>query len=286
MKKMDGKKVAQILTHKIASQISSLKEKTHISPCLAVVLIGNDPASQVYVKNKIIKCKKVGIKSKLLKLQKNISKDELKKNIEYLNQNTSIHAMLIQLPLPSHLNKSEILSWIAPAKDVDGLTVESVGRLWSSITNIYPCTPHGIVRLLEHYKITLQGKNVVVVGRSQIVGLPTAQLLLQKGATVTICHSKTRNLEDYTKTADIVVVACGLHHYLKVHHFKKGAVVIDVGIHRINKNGKIILEGDVCPKNLDQVIDWLSPVPGGVGPMTIALLLENTYKLTLQQLSK
>ena len=187
--------------------------------------------------------------------------------------------VLIQLPLPKALDKDQVLSWLDPKKDVDGLTIHNTGRLWAGQKGIWPCTPHGIVRLIESYQIPIQGANTVVIGRSHIVGLPVSKLLLDKGATVTICHSKTSHLKRHTQMADIVIVACGKHHYLNASYFKKSAVVIDVGIHRIEKDKGTVIEGDVCPDGLESILSYRSPVPGGVGPMTIALLLENTVWL-------
>ena len=286
MKKMDGKKTAQQVMDQTIRNITALKEKTGTAPCLCVILIGDHPSSQIYVKNKIKACQKAGIQSQLLRYPAGISKENLKQKIIHLNNDPHVHAVLIQLPLPDHLNPEEILSYLKPVKDADGLTLESKGSLWSGSGLIQPCTPSGIIRLFEHYNIPIKGRHAVVVGRSQIVGLPMAGLLLKNQATVTICHSQTKNLKAHTRQADIVVSACGRHHYLNAEFFKKGAVVVDVGIHRIKKNEKFILEGDVCPDGLDSTVEWFSPVPGGVGPMTIALLLENTYRLAHKQLIK
>ena len=278
---LDGVKTAQIIREQISSKIQKLKTKTNITPSLSVILIGDDPASEVYVKHKISACKKAGIKSQVLKLEKNISPNDLKTHINRLKDDPKIHGILVQLPLPDHLNTYNVLSWLPPEKDVDGLTTQNIGLLWSGKAKVRPCTPLGIIRLLEHYQIPIEGQSAVVVGRSQIVGLPMARLLLEKNASVTVCHSKTRRLIEHTLNADIVVAACGRRHELNYRHFKKGAVVVDVGIHRTLKNGKTILEGDVCPDELEKTIAWLAPVPGGVGPMTIAMLIENTYQLAL-----
>ncbi len=277
---MNGKRVSQSICEKLTLQVQDFKKKTNITPRLCVLLIGDNPASHIYVKHKALACEQVGIQSQILKFPATLPKDELKKNIEILNNDANTHAILIQLPLPKHLPADETLSWISPKKDADCLTPENIGLFWSSKPRIQPCTPKGIILLLEHYNILMRSQNAVVVGRSQIVGRPIAQLLLEKQATVTICHSKTKDLKLFTKQADIVVVACGKHHLLNYEYFKKNSCVIDVGIHRIHKNQSIHLEGDVCSDNLESVIAHLSPVPGGVGPMTIASLLINTFELT------
>ena len=278
MKKMDGKGVAQTLKDCLKKDIQSLKEQD-IHPSLCVLLAGDNPASEVYVKHKIKACDEVGIYSKLLKFPKNVRQEELFKALDSLNKDEKVHGVLVQMPLPENIDSKKVLSYLSPKKDVDALTSESVGTLWSSSSCISPCTPQGIIKMLEHYEIPLEGRHAVVVGRSLIVGLPMVQLLLKKNATVTVCHSKTSSLREHTKRADLVISACGQHHLLKAQDFKKGAVVIDVGIHRISQNGKTILEGDVCPKGLEDVLSYFSPVPGGVGPMTIACLLYNTVQL-------
>ena len=272
MKILDGKTLAELIQDEISQKITSFYQKYQTHPSLTFVLIGQDKASHIYVQKKSKACKRVGIKSQILNFNKDISFENLKKEIFKLNKDSSVHGTLVQLPLPQHLQS--IPSLISPEKDVDGLTFENVGKLWSHQKGIYPCTPCGIIRLLEHYHIPIEKKHAVVVGRSSIVGRPMASLLLQKNATVTLCHSQTQNLKEWTQKADIVVVACGKHHLLNQEYFKKGATVIDVGIHRKEK-----IEGDVCPIGLEKKLSFFSPVPGGVGPMTIALLLENTYKV-------
>ena len=264
MKKMDGKLVAQTLKDQVSIEVQGLK-KQGIHPSLCVLLAGDNPASEVYVKHKMMACDEVGIRSKLLKFPKDVPQEELIKVLDSLNQDEQVHGILVQLPLPEHLDQKVVLSYLSPKKDVDALTTESIGALWSSSSIVYPCTPKGIMTILEYYDIPLEGRHVVVVGRSLIVGLPMVQLLLKKNATVTVCHSKTSSLREHTKMADVVIVACGKHHLLKAQDFKKGSVVIDVGIHRISKEGKTILQGDVCPEGLENVLDYFSPVPGGVG---------------------
>lgn len=278
MKKMNGKLIAQTLKDRLKKDIQGLKEQ-EIHPSLCVLLAGDNPASEVYVKHKIKACGEVGIHSKLLKFPKNVRQEELFKALDVLNKDEKVHGILVQMPLPENIDSKTVLSRLSSKKDVDVLTAESIGALWSSSSSLSPCTPQGIIKMLEHYEIPLEGRHAVVVGRSLIVGLPMVQLLLKKNATVTVCHSKTSSLREHTKRADLVVSACGKHHLLKVQDFKKGAVVIDVGIHRISQNGKTILEGDVCPDGLEDVLSYFSPVPGGVGPMTIACLLYNTVQL-------
>ena len=274
MKKLDGKKLAQLIETEVTQKVASFFQEHQIQACLTVILVGKDSASHLYVQKKSNACKRVGIKSQILNFSEKISFEDLKKEVLKLNQDSSVHGILIQLPLPEHLK--QIVSLISAQKDVDGLTFENIGKLWAQQKSIQPCTPYGIIRLLEHYQIPIEKKNAVVVGRSSIVGLPIAGLLMKKNATVTICHSHTQNLKELTQKADIVIAACGKHHFLNVEYFKKGATVIDVGIHR-SSSGKI--EGDVNPKGLENKIEYLSPVPGGVGPMTIALLLENTFQV-------
>ena len=278
MKRMDGKLVAQTLQDQVKKKVQGLK-KQGIHPSLCVLLAGDDPASEVYVKRKMMACDEVGIRSKLLKFPTDVPQEKLEQTLDSLNKDTHVHGILVQLPLPEHLDQKTVLSYLSPKKDVDSLTTESVGALWSSSSVVHPCTPKGIMTMLEYYQIPLEGRHVVVVGRSLIVGLPMVQLMLKKNATVTVCHSKTTDLKKHTKIADVVIAACGKHHLLKAQDFKKGSVVIDVGIHRISKEDKTILQGDVCPDGLENVLDYFSPVPGGVGPMTIAVLLQNTVQL-------
>jgi len=257
-------------------RIQVLSEKLGRKPCLSVILVGQNPASQVYVKNKIKSCEQVGITSLKHELPENVSQKELESLIEKLNQDSLVDGILVQLPLPGHLNEKRLNSIIDPRKDADCFTYMALGHLFSGEPVVLPCTPQGIISILEHYQISVDGKNVVVVGRSNIVGKPMAQLLLMKNATVTICHSKTKNISEFTRNADIVVVAAGQKGLLGKADFKKDSVIIDVGIHR-DENGKI--SGDVRFQELDGWAKAATPVPGGVGPMTIMTLLENTVKL-------
>lgn len=280
MKILDGKQVAESRRQKLKVRIDAFTNARGRPPGLTVILVGDDPASQVYVGNKIKACEATGIRSRLEKHPASITAPQLKAVIDGLNSDPAIDGMILQLPLPKHLDSEECIQWIAPDKDADCLTERNLGRLWSGRPLTTPCTPWGVMAILEHYQIPVEGKSAVVVGRSNIVGKPMSHLLLQANATVTICHSRTRNLSDYTRHADIVVVAAGRPEMLGLGDFAKGATVVDVGIHRRpGKTGKGSLCGDVRLQELDGVISAGTPVPGGVGPMTIAMLLENTLTL-------
>ncbi|MCB0389726.1 MAG: bifunctional methylenetetrahydrofolate dehydrogenase/methenyltetrahydrofolate cyclohydrolase FolD [Bdellovibrionales bacterium] len=279
MKILSGNEVSKVRRQKISEEVQQLKSKKGVHPGLAVVLVGEDPASQVYVRNKGKACEQVGIQSYEYKMSADTSANDLKLLIEKLNNDDRVHGILVQLPLPKHLNSDEVLSWINPRKDPDALTVENMGLCWKGIARVTPCTPSGVMKILEHYKISVEGKYAVVIGRSNIVGKPMAHLLQEANATVTICHSRTNNLQEYTQRADIVVVAAGKPLMLGREDFKSGAVVVDVGIHRIEVNGQSKLCGDVRFDELDGWVNAATPVPGGVGPMTITMLLENTLKL-------
>ncbi len=279
---LDGKALAQKKAQELKIKVESFKSQWKKTPTLAVVLVGDDSASQVYVKNKIKACQSVGIQSQEVKLSSNTTQDELLSTLHSLNQNPLINAVLVQLPLPKGLDDFSLLSELSPLKDADGLTVQNLGLLFCNQTPISPCTPAGVIEILEHYKIPMEGKKAIVVGRSQIVGKPMAHLLLEKNATVTLCHSKTENLKEEMLQGDIVVVAAGRPEFVGIESFKQGATVIDVGIHR-KADGKLC--GDVKVDGLKGHIGALTPVPGGVGPMTIAKLLDNTLKLAeIQQM--
>lgn len=269
---MNGKFVAEQLRKEFQKKISSLAKKG-TTPGLAVILIGEDPASKIYVQNKINSCKNLGIHSRLHELPYHSSEDDVLKIIKLLNTDTKIHGILVQLPLPPHLNEAKILLAIDPEKDVDGFGIQHVGALCLGTPSIIPCTPSGIMELLNFYNINIVGKHVVIVGRSNIVGKPLALLLLAAGATITICHSKTQNLSLYTKQADIVAIAVGKPKFLKANMIKDGAIIIDIGI---NKDEKGKMCGDVDFQNILSKAKWITPVPGGVGPMTITMLLHNT----------
>lgn len=272
VQRLDGKKVSAVIREQIAEQVKKLNQP----PGLGVILVGEDPASQVYVRNKFKACEAVGMKSIEVKMPASISPEDLKSAINDMNENPEVTAYLVQLPLPKGFDTKEVTSWIAPHKDADGLTVESLGLLFAGTPKAIPCTPHGVMKILEHYNIPVEGKKAVVIGRSQIVGYPMAHLLVDANATVTICHSRTQDLYSHTREADIVVVAAGKPKFIGKDAFKKGAVVVDVGIHRMD-NGKLC--GDVDPEDLEGHVEALTPVPGGVGPMTITMLLQNTLNL-------
>ena len=279
MRILDGRVVAQKMREDLKAQTARFVEQYKKAPCLRVVLVGNDPASEVYVRQKIKSAREVGMDSEALRLPKDISLADIKQKIQSLNKDPAVHAVLVQLPLPADLPWKEIVACLDPLKDVDGLTAENQGRAWLGQARIWPCTPAGIIRLLEHYEVVVEGKSAVVVGRSWIVGLPMAQLLLQANATVTICHSRTKELSAFTRQADIVVVSAGREGLLGRADFKEGAVVVDVGIHRATVEGRTVLRGDVRFEELKGWAGGATPVPGGVGPMTVAMLLHNTFKL-------
>jgi methylenetetrahydrofolate dehydrogenase (NADP+)/methenyltetrahydrofolate cyclohydrolase len=268
---MDGKALSQKLLDQMASSIAQLKSK----PGLTVILVGSDPASAVYVKNKDQACHKVGINSQVVRLPENTSESDLVATIEKLNQDEAVHGILVQLPLPKHLDAEKVLGHVAESKDVDGFHTLNAGKLFRGLNSLVPCTPKGVMALLKEYNVPVKGKHAVVLGRSNIVGKPMAQLLLDQDATVTICHRYTENIEELCKQADIVVAAVGKLDLVKASWIKKGACVVDVGINR-RENGK--LGGDVDYDAVSKVANWLTPVPGGVGPMTIAMLLENTLE--------
>lgn len=274
-KVLDGKKVALEVRERIAVMVKEVRESGKVPPGLAVVLVGDNPASKVYVGQKEKACKAAGFESFLYHLPEATTQEELLALVGQLNEDPKVHGILVQLPLPKHLNETEVIEAIRPEKDVDGFHPMNLGKLVAGLPCTIPCTPKGIMYLLEYYGIEIEGKNAVVVGRSNIVGKPVAHLLLQKNATVTICHSKTRNLEDITKEADILVVAAGRPHFITQHMVKKGAVVVDVGINRLESG----LVGDVDFDGVRLRASWITPVPGGVGPMTIAMLLENTLEM-------
>lgn len=267
---MDGRAVAKVWKEKIAKQTESLISEG-ITPHLAVVLVGENPASQVYVRNKENACIKAGIRSTVIWLDEDCTQQELEDVVRSLNGDASVHGILVQLPLPGHLNESRVLALIDPDKDVDGFHAMNSGRLMNGQPRFVPCTPLGVMKLLEAYDTPIAGKHAVIIGRSNIVGKPMAMLLLAKDATVTICHSKTQNLPDIARQADILVAAVGHPGFVTADMVKPGATVIDVGINRVD--GQIV--GDVAPE-VAEIAGYLTPVPGGVGQMTIVMLLANT----------
>ena len=275
MIKIDGKAFSQTVLEKIRKEHSQLKEKYGKPAGLAVVIVGNNPASQVYVKNKIRACENVGFYSENIELDENISEKELLQEINKLNKNDRINGILVQLPLPVHINELKIIDSISPEKDVDGFHVSNIGKMViGDETGFLSCTPYGIMQLLEEYKIEIAGKDAVIIGRSNIVGKPMALMLIQKGATVQVCNSNTKDLRKKLSKADIIIVAAGVPKLLKKEDVKEGAVVIDVGINRVD--GKIC--GDVDYEEVAEKTSYITPVPGGVGPMTIASLIKNTFK--------
>ena len=275
MIKIDGKAFSQVILEKIREEHNQLKEKYGKQAGLAVVIVGNNPASQVYVRNKMKACENVGFYSENIELDENISEKELLQEIDKLNKNDRINGILVQLPLPSHINELKIIDSISPEKDVDGFHVANIGKMViGDETGFISCTPYGIMQLLEEYKIEIAGKDAVIIGRSNIVGKPMALMLIQKGATVQVCNSRTKDLRKKLNDADIIIVAAGVPKLLKKEDVKEGAVVIDVGINRVD--GKIC--GDVDYEEVAERASYITPVPGGVGPMTIASLIKNTFK--------
>lgn len=275
MVKIDGKAFSQVILEKIKEEHNQLKEKYGKQAGLAVVIVGNNPASQVYVRNKMKACENVGFYSENIELDENISEEELLQEIDKLNKNDRINGILVQLPLPSHINELKIIDSISPEKDVDGFHVANIGKMViGDETGFLSCTPYGIMQLLEEYKIEIAGKDAVIIGRSNIVGKPMALMLIQKGATVQVCNSRTKDLRKKLNDADIIIVAAGVPKLLKKEDVKEGAVVIDVGINRVD--GKIC--GDVDYEEVAEKASYITPVPGGVGPMTIASLIKNTFK--------
>ena len=266
---IQGKEIARILRDELRSEIATMS----IRPGLAVILVGNDPASQVYVRNKNRACEEVGIYSEMYTLPEETSEEELLGLIEQLNQSPAIHGILVQLPLPKHLSEERVLLAISPEKDVDAFHPVNVGKIMIGNYDFLPCTPAGVMELLARSGIDPAGKECVVLGRSNIVGKPQAMLLLHKNATVTVCHSKTKDLKEVCRRADILVSAVGRAGFVKDDMIKEGAVVIDVGINR-DENGKLC--GDVAFDEVEKKASFLTPVPGGVGPMTITMLLKNT----------
>ncbi|OGQ46839.1 MAG: bifunctional methylenetetrahydrofolate dehydrogenase/methenyltetrahydrofolate cyclohydrolase [Deltaproteobacteria bacterium RIFCSPLOWO2_02_FULL_46_8] len=271
---IDGKALAAQHRKETAEEVQKLKAKG-LQPGLAFIVVGLHPASQIYVKNKAKACDEVGIENFTSRLSETISEEDLQALIEALNKDPKVHGILVQLPLPQHFNTNNILFHIDPKKDVDGLHPDNMGRLFLKLPGLKPCTPQGIIYMIESTGISLRGKDACVVGRSAIVGKPTAALLEQKDCTVTLCHSQTKNLAEKIRSADIVVAAIGKPRFIQGSWIKKGAIVIDVGIHRIS-DGNII--GDVDFDEAKNQAGYISPVPGGVGPMTIAMLLRNTVQ--------
>jgi len=273
---LNGKELARKIQGEITKEVELLKQAS-ITPGLAVILIGNDPASMVYVKKKAEACKEVGIYSVVHEMPENIKEEAILNTIKLMNENSNINGILVQLPLPKHINQTKILETIDPKKDVDGFHPFNMGRLVLGLNGFVPCTPLGVMKMFEEYKIELQGKDVCVIGASNIVGKPMSALLLNENATVDICHIYTKNLKEHTKRADIVIVGVGKAGLITEDMIKEGAIVVDIGINRLD-NGK--LAGDVDFEKVSKKCSYITPVPGGVGPMTIAMLMSNTIKAT------
>lgn len=277
---LDGKAMSAELREELALRVQRLKEKG-VTPGLAVILVGDDPASQIYVKNKELGCQQVSIHSVTIRLPETASQAELEAQIDKLNADASIHGILVQLPLPQGLDEAAALARILPEKDVDGFHLLNAGKLFTGQQGVVACTPKGAMEMLHRTGIDLSGKEAVVVGRSNIVGKPMAMLLLQENATVTICHSRTANLAEHTRRADVLVAAVGKPRFITADMVKPGAVVIDVGINRVD--GKVV--GDVDFDAVREVASWITPVPGGVGRMTITMLLANTIEAAERMVS-
>jgi methylenetetrahydrofolate dehydrogenase (NADP+)/methenyltetrahydrofolate cyclohydrolase len=275
MKILDGKTLAKKIENNVLNQTELLKEQTGRVPGLAVILVGNDPASQAYVSMKKKACDRVGFYSVTHEMPKDISQDAIENTITMMNNNPNIDGILIQLPLPSQIDTTKLLELVSPSKDVDGFHPYNVGRLTTGLDGFVPCTPLGVMELFAEYEIDLKGKNCVVVGASNIVGKPMAALLLNANATVEICHIFTDDLKKHTQSADIILVGVGVINLIKEDMVKDGAIIIDIGINRAD-DGKLV--GDVDYANVAQKCSYITPVPGGVGPMTISMLLSNTLK--------
>lgn len=278
---INGKEIGQEIRNSVAARVASLKEKG-LTPGLAVVLVGDNQASATYVRNKQKSCEAIGMFSELVKLPEETTQEALLEQIEILNKREDIHGILVQLPLPKHIDEDIVIATIAIEKDVDGFSPVSVGKMMLGQETFLPCTPFGVMKLLEYSGIDIAGKHAVIVGRSHIVGKPMGQLLLQKDATVTYTHSKTPDLSSFTKQADILIAAVGRANFITKEHVKEGAVVIDVGINRDEDNK---LCGDVNFADVDGIASHITPVPGGVGPMTITMLLANTVQAAENKLA-
>lgn len=270
---LDGKLMSEELMQDQARRVQELG-KQGIVPGLAVVLVGEDPASQIYVRNKGLACEKIGIHSKTIRMDENSSQDGVLSVIDELNADPTIHGILVQLPLPRHLDERAVLARILPEKDVDGFHISNAGKLFSGQEGVVPCTPKGIIHMLKQGGVELAGREAVVIGRSNIVGKPAAMLLLNENCTVTICHSKTKDLKEHCKRADVLVAAIGKPKFVTADMIKPGAAVVDVGINRVD--GKVV--GDVDFEAVKEIAGYITPVPGGVGKLTISMLMENTLE--------
>lgn len=279
---LDGKQLSQELKDEMRQEVDALAQKYGRRPCLMVVIVGNNPASQSYVRGKIKATEYVGFEGSLVSLPEDVTEDALIAEIERLNQNELVDGILVQLPLPKHISEDRVIASISPEKDVDGFHATNVARLWLNQPCIVPCTPKGVIVMLDRAGIEISGKNAVVVGRSNIVGKPVAKLLLDRNATVTIAHSRTKNLKEVCRQADILVAAVGHPQMLTADYIKPGAAVIDVGINRL-EDGRLV--GDVDFEGAKEIAGAITPVPGGVGPMTITMLMRNTIECFLRRMN-
>jgi methylenetetrahydrofolate dehydrogenase (NADP+)/methenyltetrahydrofolate cyclohydrolase len=277
---IDGKLVSSVMRESLKSEVLAFKTDSDKTVGLAVILVGSDPASAVYVRNKHRACEQVGIDSYQIELPESTSEEELLSRIDRLNLDDKVNGILVQLPLPKHISEKKVIERIDPKKDVDAFHPENVGRIMIGNYTFLPCTPAGIIALLDYYKINIEGKNCVVIGRSNIVGKPMSLLLTERNGTVTLCHSRTKGLKEICKNADLIVVAIGKAEFLTADMVKEGAIVIDVGINRL-ADGRLV--GDVLFDQVKEVASMITPVPGGVGPMTITMLLCNTLSAAKMQ---
>lgn len=281
--RMDGKEVSRCVRQRIKEECETFRKETGVQPGLAVIIVGQDPASQIYVRNKELACEEVGFYSEKYALPEETTQQELMALIEKLNNDPKIHGILTQLPLPKHLDEQQVIDAISPAKDVDCFHPVNVGKVMIGNYDVLPCTPAGIMEILAHYEIDIKGKECVVIGRSNIVGKPMAMLLLHQHGTVTICHSRTQNLKEVCRRADILVAAVGKANFVTADMVKPGAVVVDVGMNRLPDKK---LAGDVDYAQVEPVASYITPVPGGVGPMTITTLMLNTLHAAQAQQKK
>ena len=270
---ISGKECSEKVRGEIAADVEKFKRRYGYVPGLTVIIVGENPASVVYVRNKKKACINVGMNSEVIELPESTSEEQLLSYIDKLNDDKSVHGILVQLPLPSHINEEAVINRISPEKDVDAFHPVNVGKVMTGNFSFVPCTPAGVMEMLKYKGISITGKHCVIIGRSTIVGKPQAMLMLKENATVTVCHSKTRNLSEITRTADIIVAALGRAKFVKADMVKEGAIVVDVGINRMS-DGKLC--GDVDFESVEPVASYITPVPGGVGPMTITMLLKNT----------
>lgn len=281
MEVLNGNQVSKSLKIAIKAEVEQLKKEEKKTPHLAAILVGNDGASMTYVAAKEKDCQEVGFDSTVLRFDSSITEEELLNEVIKINNNPAIDGLIVQLPLPKHISEKKVTETIDYHKDVDGFHPMNVGLMFKGLPSFLPATPFGIVKLLEHYGIETSGKNCVVIGRSDIVGKPMSALMLQKNCTVTVCHSKTKNIEEHTLKADIIIAAVGIPEYLKASMVKEGAIVVDVGITRVDESTNpkgYVLKGDVDYANVSSKCSWITPVPGGVGPMTRVGLLLNTLE--------